>query len=130
MLPGLGHVYVGQKARGIIFMTVIAMTFWGGVAIGGVKSTVLPSERQAWFMAQVCTGVHAAAVMALASHIPDHKPYEHSPYWAYAPAADIAVVYTGVAGLLNVLVVFDVLGRVRNAEGGAARRSPPAKGGS
>jgi len=130
LLPGLGHVYIGDRARGIIFMTVIAITFWGGVAIGGVKSTVLPAERQAWFMAQVCTGAHTAAVLALASRIPDYKPYEHSPYVAYAPAADIAVVYTGVAGLLNILVIFDVLGRGRTAEGGSARRAPPPKGGT
>jgi TM2 domain-containing membrane protein YozV len=130
LLPGLGHIYIGHKARGIIFMTVIAVTFWGGVAIGGVKSTVLPKERQAWFIAQVCNGAHTAAVLALATRVPDYKRWEHSPYVAYAPAADIAVVYTGVAGLLNVLVIFDVLGRGRATGDEIAKRAPPAKGGT
>ena len=43
--------------------------------------------------------------------MPDAPLNVHSPYVAYYPADDIAIVYTGVAGLLNVLVIFDVLSR-------------------
>ncbi len=129
VLPGLGHIYTGHKVRGIIFMAVIAATFWGGVAIGGVKTTVQPQERTAWFMAQICTGVHATAALALSRQIEDKPAYEYSPYVAFSPAEDVAVVYTGVAGLLNVLVIFDVLTRGRHAGGAAMdKRGPPAKG--
>ncbi|MBN1488527.1 MAG: hypothetical protein JXA69_01300 [Phycisphaerae bacterium] len=111
VLPGAGHIYAGHKARGIIILAVIAVTFWGGVAIGGVKTTIQPKERRAWFMAQMCTGAHAFAVLSLANRIPNKERWEYSEYVAYAPVDDIAVVYTGVAGLLNLLVILDVLGR-------------------
>lgn len=129
LVPGLGHILVGHRVRGIILLVAVGVTFWCGVAIGGVKSTIQPNERTAWFMAQVCTGGHAMAVLGLARTLPDKPPWEFSEYVAYAPAEDIAVVYTGVAGLLNVLAIFDVLGRSRPA--GAtepAKRGPPPRG--
>lgn len=124
VLPGLGHIYIGHRARGCIFLVVIAVTFWGGVAIGGVKTTIQPQERQAWFLAQICTGSHALAAMAWSDRIPD----KGSSYNAYYPADDISVVYAGVAGLLNVLVIFDVLSRGENASAPAiVKRGPPTR---
>lgn len=127
-VPGLGHIYLGQRTRGLIFTVVIGVTFWGGVAIGGVKTTIQPQERQAWFMAQICTGGHALAAMSWSKRIEDRQSYEFSPYVAYYPADDLSVVYTGVAGLLNVLVIFDVLSRSERADAPAAvKRGPPAR---
>lgn len=122
LLPGAGHLYIGHRARGLVFMVVIALTFWGGVAIGGVRSTVQPRERRAWFMAQVCTGVHAFATLAISRQFDDSTPK--------LPADDVAVVYTGIAGLLNVLVIFDVLSRGESAAACATtgRRGPTSKG--
>jgi hypothetical protein len=129
LVPGLGHIIVGHRVRGIILLVVIGVTFWGGVAIGGVKSTIQPHDRTAWFMAQACTGVHAMAVLSAARTVPDKPPWEFSEYVAYAPAEDIAVVYTGIAGLLNVLAIFDVLGRTRPADAAeSAKRGPPPRG--
>jgi TM2 domain-containing membrane protein YozV len=127
-LPGLGHIYMGHRTRGIIFLVVIGVTFWGGVAIGGVKTTIQPQERQAWFAAQICTGSHALAAMAWSNRLPDTPSWEYSPYVAYYPADDISVVYTGVAGLLNVLVIFDILSRSeRKGEPALAREAPPTR---
>lgn len=130
LVPGLGHIYLGHRTRGIVLLVAIGVTFWGGVAIGGVKTTILPNERTAWFVAQICTGSHALATLALSRSLPDKPPWEYSNFVAYAPAEDIAVVYTGVAGLLNVLVIFDLLGRCRPSESAAetAKRAPPPRG--
>jgi len=131
ILPGLGHLYIGERARGLILLVVIGSTFWGGVAIGGVKTTIQPQERQAWFLAQICTGSHALAAMAWSRRIDDRPAYEYSPYAAYYPSDDLAVVYTGVAGLLNVLAIFDVLSRSeRLAVPVPARRGPPPGSGT
>ncbi len=129
LVPGLGHVYLGHRARGVIILVAIGLAFWAGVAIGGIKTTVQPTERQAWFAAQVCTGVHAMAVVALSKRLEDKPPYEYSRYVAYYPVDDIAVVYTGVAGLLNVLVILDVLARgPKVVEAAAARTTRPERG--
>lgn len=104
-VPGLGHIYLGQVKRGAILMTVIAVTFWGGVAIGGVQSTVQPRERKAWFFAQVCAGGHALATYSLGQMRAKSHPDEVAGFME----EDVAVIYTGVAGLLNILVIMDAL---------------------
>ena len=110
LVPGLGHLFIGERARGLIYMVTIAVTFWGGVAIGGVCDTVNPQERTAWFMAQSCTGVHALATHFWGKRIGrgENAPPETKAHWQ---SAETAVVYSGVAGLLNILVILDALAR-------------------
>jgi len=114
LVPGLGHLYLGHRVRGIVCLVTITLTFWTGVAIGGVQATVDPQERTLWFMAQLCTGGNTLAAYGL------HRVIEPQPAAGQRPAAalahwlssDVGVHYTGVAGLLNLLVILDALGRV------------------
>jgi len=141
IVPGLGHVYLGHRVRGVTIMVVITVTFWGGVAIGGVKSTVDPHENRLWFLAQICAGGHTIAAAIWSSRLEPavyrcpscqtdlgHQPEpgdvcakcgkEISPVElashtrkAFWPQIDIAIVYSGIAGLLNVLVILDAIAR-------------------
>lgn len=120
LVPGLGHIYLGHRVRGVILLVTISATFWGGVAVGGVKTTVQPNERTAWFVAQICTGANCLADLAWAKTIPNPGPGEYSEYVVHAPSEDIAVVYTGVAGLLNILAIFDALSRGTASAGSGA----------
>ena len=61
LIPGLGHIFLGHKVRGVIFLVVITLTFWTGVAIGGVQGTVDPKERKLWFIAQLCSAANTLA---------------------------------------------------------------------
>ena len=129
LVPGLGHLLIGQRARAIVFFTAITLTFWGGVAIGGVRSTVDPDHRRMWFMAQVCAGGQSLVALAWAKRF-NLEPDRYSPYRAVWPADDVAVVYTGVAGLLNLLVLLDALSRLDAAEAKSmARRRDGSHGG-
>jgi len=116
LVPGLGHLYLGCYTRGLILFVVIGVTFWGGVAIGGVKSTV--GQRRWWLMAQMCAGSHTLAAWAWGRSLPEDPPQGPAKYRAIWPADDIAVVYTGVAGLLNLLVILDALVRAERARSG------------
>ena len=116
LVPGLGHIYLGDKKRGIIFLVTIATTFWGGVAIGGVRGTVNPQQRKAWFMAEVCAGGHALAAYGLHKAQPEGltKRDPQTGEWPYVGhwlAVEIGIVYAAVAGLLNVLIILDALVR-------------------
>jgi len=141
ILPGLGHWYLGHRARAIILMVVIALTFWTGVAIGGVKSTIDPQENRVWFLAQVCTGTHTLLAALWSGRLEpviyycphcgeelSERPRGDTPCarcgrrvapaevrnktrLAFWPQVDIAVVYTGIAGLLNLLVILDAIAR-------------------
>ena len=116
-VPGAGHLYVGDRGRGLIFLVAIALTFWGGVAIGGVKNTVNPQERALWFLGQACAGVHPFVAIAWGRQIEVPPEADKFTWIAYGQMEDISVVYTAIAGMLNVLVILDVLGRAERPAG-------------
>lgn len=112
ILPGLGHFYLGDHARGLVFLVAIMVTFWSGVAIGGAASTVNPHEHKLWFFAQVCTGGNTLGAYALTSRIRGDVSAVDGPSVPHSwVAADVGVHYTGVAGLLNLLIILDAIGR-------------------
>lgn len=120
-LPGLGHVYLGDRKRGLVLLVVVAMTFWCGVAIGGVRSTVQPRARTAWFMAQICAGSHTLVTYALGQVRAKQFPTEQAGF----VEEDLAVIYTGVAGLLNILIIMDALAAADPNYVRIAARPPP-----
>lgn len=130
LLPGLGHWWVGERSRGVVFFVVITVTFWGGVAVGGVRTTIAPRENGAWIAAQLCVGTQAVAALYLSHRQFDWMTEQgKDPHRAPWPSSNIAVVYAGVAGLLNLLVIVDVLARVEVRRTSVPARSPPKKGG-
>ncbi|MGB2984434.1 MAG: DUF6677 family protein [Phycisphaerae bacterium] len=112
LIPGLGHIYLGHRGRGLVCLVAITVTFWTGVAIGGVRSTIDPHKRKLWFVAQLCTAGNTMAGYALHRSIASNPSSDST---ANAPAhwvsADVGIHYTGVAGLLNLLVIFDAIAR-------------------
>lgn len=127
LVPGLGHIYLGHRGRGLVFLVTITATFWSGVAIGGVRDTVAPHSRKLWFVAQMGAGGNALSAYALHCRVdPDSARSGRMANQSHWMAADAGVHYTGVAGLLNLLVVFDALGRcVVPAAGQQRERGPP-----
>lgn len=142
LLPGLGHLFIGQRTRGLIFLITIGVTFWGGVAIGSVQGTVDHQQRRAWFMAQVCAGSHCfladwwgGAVRRDAETkwekrvpVSERQLMAREVNWS---SSETGVVYTGMAGLLNLLVIVDVLVRADArafGRAGAAAEKVEAKG--
>ncbi len=127
MVPGLGHLFIGDRIRGLIYLITITVTFWSGVAIGGVRDTVNPRERTAWFMGQTCAGVNALAAYGWGQQV-RARPDSDYQTQAHHRSADTAVVYTGIAGLLNLLAIFDALVRADLVRGGPrSRRMAPAR---
>ena len=137
-IPGAGHLYVGRTVRGIILFVMIGAMFWSGVALGGIMTVDNRNERW-WFIAQMNTGVHGligwyrsnreyrkidteiaerfdtepsmiASNTGPNQYSSDVSNALHAKDLALvAPTATVAFVYAGVAGLLNLLCVFDAL---------------------
>ncbi len=128
ILPGLGHIVAGHKQRGIIILVTITLTFWGGVAIGGVRNSVDPQRQKLWFMAQICSGSHALVAYTWGNAERDGLKKDElvSSQWR---SVELALVFTGVAGLLNVLAMMDALVRSDPASQTVndPRRGPPAE---
>jgi TM2 domain-containing membrane protein YozV len=138
LVPGLGHIYAGRVARGIVIMVIISATFWAGIGLGGVM-TVDPQNERWWFIADMFTGVQGVAawqyeqrtLKKVIDNYNDKLPSEaklpsdvavNPKYVAdldsalqqegialVVPVESIARAYSGVAGLLNLLCVFDVM---------------------
>ncbi|MFH1419064.1 MAG: DUF6677 family protein [Planctomycetota bacterium] len=127
VLPGLGHWWIGHRARGVIFFVVTTVTFWAGIAVGGVRGTVTTGENGAWVAAQLCMGPQAIVALRISAEL--KKRPDQALLKADWPASNIGVVYAGIAGLLNLLIIVDVLARAeaRRAAVLAARPAPKGK---
>lgn len=136
LLPGLGHLLIGDRTRGVAFIIVITLTFWTGVAVGGVKNTVSPVDRTLWFAGQICAGGHSLAALAWAGRIENpHKSGKPAVgVIGYGRSEEVSVVYTAIAGMLNILIILDVLVRAERplvpagATVGQPRGKPPRRG--
>lgn len=126
-VPGAGHLFIGERTRGVIFLATIAVTFWTGVAIGGVKNTVNPVDRKLWFMGQICAGGHALATLAISTQVEFPSNQHKTSRIAYGREEDVSVVYTAICGMLNVLIILDVLVRAERQAVVVPSRAPPSR---
>lgn len=126
VVPGLGHWLLGERRRGIIFFVVITVTFWAGIAVGGVRTTITPKENGAWIAAQLCAGPQALGALYWSNYRGKQFPDELK---AGYPGSNISVVYAGVAGLLNLLIIIDTLARAEARQAVGQPRPPPGKRG-
>ena len=129
LVPGLGHLYLGLRGRGAVCLVTITATFWTGVAIGGVQGTVDPKERKLWFIAQLCSAANTLAAYGLSrSNARELAREGQAPPVAHWASADVGVHYTGVAGLLNLLVILDAISRAEALPAAKKRRTARARG--
>lgn len=127
LLPGLGHWWIGERSRAIVLFVATTVTFWGGVAVAGVRSAVTLKENGLWFAAQICMGPQALGAWSWSHRLSPKRPGDADLYKASWPSSDIGVVYAGVAGLLNLLIILDALARVEAKQVTHSARSPPQK---
>lgn len=126
LIPGLGHWAIGERSRGLIIFVVVCVTFWGGVAIAGVRTATAPKGNGAWIAAQLVMGPQGLAALGLAraESTRTDPPSIKAPW----PSSSIGIVYAGVAGLLNLIVIIDVLARAESIQASsAASKLPPRK---
>lgn len=97
VVPGLGHVWLGRGAKGLLGGGVLILTFVTGVVLAG--GTNVQRERDLYFWsAEILTGAPAAAATIL-----DFGRRVQHPM----PLAELGLLFTSVAGLLNILLVLD-----------------------
>ncbi len=135
VVPGLGHVYLRRRARGLVILFTVGLTFWTGVALGGAMTVQPDGEYVWWFAADMATGVHGLSAWRLqkrayaevieevqalqratnersAGEYPDYRidrQLAEKGLALVAPMDTVARAYSGVAGLLNLLCIFDAL---------------------
>lgn len=127
LVPGLGHIYQGRTRKGVLFMVTILSTFFYGLFISegrAVYASWVDGDKRLPYLCQVCVGLPALPALVQTYLVRNG----HEPLFGgiMAPPADIAqlndlwkklnrqldlgTVYTMIAGLLNVLAVYDAYG--------------------
>lgn len=132
LIPGAGHIYLGRVTRGIVIFVAIAALFWAGVAFGGVTTVDRQKERW-WFVAQMLTGANGLVgwqrQQAAYSHARERINVESNGRAGRGediqtridlklieqnlilttPEDNVARAYSGIAGLMNLMCIFDAL---------------------
>lgn len=155
LVPGAGHLYLGRRFRGLLILAATLGTFWGGIAIGGIMTVDVRTERW-WFAADMLTGMHGLAGWQMSEAVnrrvdgelmqnPDYdrglrnrrmrvinaskendKEAAQADLAQYrnehaaevlardglalvSPLDTVARAYCGIAGLLNLMCIFDAL---------------------
>jgi hypothetical protein len=148
VVPGLGHIILRQWARGIVFFLTIHLLFAGGLFLAGIRA-INPSDQAIWTYTQALTGWpwlvanraertsrdEFKQLLALYDRqtppnetiqdrqIRTEKFIQDHPLFAFHPKIqDLGAVYCGIAGMLNLLIMFDVLLRITGST-----REVPAK---
>jgi hypothetical protein len=139
LVPGAGHALLGYWLRGLVIFAAIGGTFWAGVAMGGVLTVDYRNERAwfiaqmltgaqglvSWKLSEAqynevlqdkdvrqrFEGLLKAARIDranLEAQVVDEALAKRN--LAMRPPTDtLARAYSGIAGLLNVMCVFDAV---------------------
>ena len=135
VVPGLGYVLIGERARGIIVGTTVVLTFVLGLLLGGVRVVDVPGytargERKQlntptgptwaltsrplaemlgkpWYIAQTLAG----PMNMIATYGSIYVAHELQEPASTARIYDIGTLYTAVAGMLNLLAIIDAVHR-------------------
>jgi hypothetical protein len=113
LLPGAGHLYLGQRARGWALLGALGGCFVAGVLVGG-RSTVSVHHPE-YVVLQAGAGLPAAAAFALSAPSPEDVP---------VPRRELGILYTLVAALLNLVAAVDAAARAAGADPGAPLPGP------
>ena len=124
LMPGAGHIYQGRIGKGLLFFVCIVGTFVYGLYLGGgrvVYASWRPEDRNLAYLCQIGVGLPALPALVQAQRVrsgrqplwpgimaPPSSPAElaawHERLHRYF---DLGKIYTMIAGLLNVLAIYD-----------------------
>ncbi|MBN1764605.1 MAG: hypothetical protein JW860_05055 [Sedimentisphaerales bacterium] len=122
VIPGAGHLYQGRRQRGMIIFVSILILFLLGVLLGGIEIVDLKNVKAGageviLIFAQIFCGL--PTLIGFLIQNPNVS-------MGVGRGADLGLVYAGVAGLLNLMCIIDVLMPV--SQGDSHQNKIPAKG--
>jgi len=113
IFPGLGHILLGEKRRGLILMVSIGSLWLTGLLIGGI-SVFDRVQHPIWFyVGQAFVAPSVAADITLQSlrggSREDPPPDPPPPYEpSIGRINEQGLLFTNLTGLLNLLAILDV----------------------
>jgi len=98
-LPGAGHLLLKEKKRALIIFATITLTFCVGLYVGSV-GVIDPVGAKPWYVAQIMN----SPLVAVLGHLTAGGGFP-----VYGRPNEIGQIYTGVAGLLNLLCIINAV---------------------
>jgi hypothetical protein len=157
LVPGLGQIYQGRTAKGVLFLVSLYALFFYGMWLGDFKNVYLPHtdirqnvvsipvlgdlENRLHFAGQVWIGIAAWPAIIQYASDPAEPSHKILGKWERAPKEDelnklqrngsklwdLGWVYTVIAGVLNFLVMYDALAGPAVREDASASSGEKAK---
>tara|TARA_Y100000589_G_scaffold226031_1_gene213474 strand:+ start:1016 stop:1582 length:567 start_codon:yes stop_codon:yes gene_type:complete len=123
ILPGLGHIAIGQHRRGLMMMFGILFLFVFGVLIGGVDVVDMKRDRL-WFLAQGCNGPIAFLVDYLnQTLLKTAAPATQARLTSLGNINATGTLFIALGGLMNFILILDALGGPDRGSDHPGRRS-------
>ena len=109
ILPGMGHFSIGHRRRGLLIMTGVIFLVFCGVLVGGIDAVDHKNDGL-WFIAQVWCGpiVVGIDLMNQVWVAPLPMP-QRATLVGLSHANEIGTLFIAMAGLMNFVVLLDVL---------------------
>ena len=101
IVPGAGHYMLQEKKRAIIIFLTIVLTFCIGLYVGSI-GVINPIDAKTWYLAQIMNSPMVATLGHLTASAPEK-------YRVFGRPNEIGQIYTGIAGLLNLLCIVNAV---------------------
>ncbi len=127
LIPGLGHWSLGYRQRAIFIGIGILSMYICGLLIGSVN-VINKTDGFWWYCGQTMIGPATPAINAWrASHKYPDDPADSSNATTYASPSfakvnEVGTLYTTLAGMLNLMMILDVLYKSPNSTPNRGRR--------
>jgi hypothetical protein len=122
ILPGLGHIAIGQRRRGWLMMIGILFLFFSGILIGGIDVVDMKQDRL-WFIAQACNGPIAFIADFLnQSLLKTADATTQAHLTSLGNINSTGTLYIALGGLMNLVLILDALGGPDRSTEHPARR--------
>ena len=136
--PGLGHISLGERKRGLYIMAGVLFLYGSGILIGGID-VVDRREDRLWFYAQAMCGPIAFATDLMTQRYVKLVPQRElsARYQQGDPDAlktirrtslgkvnEIGTLFCALAGLMNLIVILDALHFHPRSKASAGEVSP------
>ena len=109
ILPGMGHLSIGHKRRGLLIMfgTVFLICF--GVLVGGIDAVDHKNDGL-WFIAQIWCGPIVVGIDLMNQvWVAPLPTTQRATLVGLSHANEVGTLFIAMAGLMNFVVLLDVL---------------------
>jgi hypothetical protein len=141
LVPGLGHLYQGRTGKGLLYLISILTIFCYGLYLSdgrAVYASWVDEDKRLPYLCQIGVGLPALPALVQAYLVRHGKPplaggIEAPPidmaelnewYKTLNRYFELGTVYTMIAGLLNILAIYDAWGGPMPVEVVSSKKRP------